>query len=83
MVRRKISTIEPYFYKNFIKQILPVPRFASPETGARGPRPWRGFTHGLPITAKSLEEKGATGQDTIMTMDWGGGGDTERGPEGV
>ena len=43
---------------------------------------WRG-SHGPLITAKCLEEKGATGQDTIMTIDWGGGGDTERGPEGV
>ena len=29
-----------------IYNLIPVPRFASAATEARGPRPWRGFTHG-------------------------------------
>ena len=54
--------------------IYMVPRFASTITSYRGPRPWREFTHGPPITAEILEEKGATRQDTRMAMYWGGGG---------
>ena len=49
-----------------------VPRFASAAIGARGPRPWRGFTHGPQTTAKRPKGRVRPDQD-MMAMDWGGG----------
>ena len=39
-------------YKALVQTVRPVLRFVSAATGARGPRPWRGFTHGPQTTAK-------------------------------
>ena len=34
------------FINDVYIHVVSVSRFASAATGARGPRPWRGFTHG-------------------------------------
>ena len=59
-----------------------VPRLASAVTWSRGPRPWRGFTHGPLITAK-CPIRMRLDQETNMAMEGEGGVDKERVPGGV
>ena len=59
-----------------------IPWFASAVTWSCGPRPW----HGSPTDHRPLQKalKGGCNQTrTRMAMEWGGGGDMERGPRGV
>ena len=43
---------EAKYIKVLHNQYPSLPQFASAVTGSRGPRPWRGFTHGPQTTAK-------------------------------
>ena len=59
-----------------------VPLLASAVTWSRGPRPWRRFAHGT-LTISNFPFRVRPDQETSMATEWGGGVDTERGPDGV
>ena len=56
---------------DYISESL-VPRLASAVIWSRGPRPWRGFTHGPLITDK-CPIRVLPDQETNMAMERGGG----------